>query len=77
MVSMGCGRLFRRSTKKSRTIRRCFWLAHFGAALLLQLCLSPIGSVVGQKIIWEDDFDGNSLNETMWEVELGNGCNLG
>lgn len=27
-----------------------------------------------QKLIFEEQFDGNSLNESIWNYELGNGC---
>ncbi|KJD34065.1 laminarinase [Tamlana nanhaiensis] len=28
----------------------------------------------GKKLIWEENFDGNALNEAHWNFELGNGC---
>jgi beta-glucanase (GH16 family) len=27
-----------------------------------------------RKLIWEENFDGTELNETIWNYELGNGC---
>lgn len=28
-------------------------------------------------LVWEDNFDGDSLNETVWRLDTGNGCNQG
>ena len=28
----------------------------------------------GETLVWEENFDGNSLNEETWNFELGNGC---
>jgi beta-glucanase (GH16 family) len=28
----------------------------------------------GLKVVWSDEFEGNSLNETYWNYELGDGC---
>ncbi|WP_445457618.1 glycoside hydrolase family 16 protein [Flavobacterium sp. HNIBRBA15423] len=27
-----------------------------------------------KKLVWEENFDGNQLNENVWNFELGNGC---
>lgn len=37
------------------------------ASLLLFSCSN-------EKLIWEENFDGASLNESIWNFELGNGC---
>jgi len=31
-------------------------------------------NVNSQKLIWEEEFDGDTLNENIWNFELGNGC---
>lgn len=28
-------------------------------------------------LVWEDNFDGDSLNETVWSLNTGNGCEEG
>lgn len=40
------------------------------------LCVSMflIGCVESPKLIWEENFDGNTLNTDFWNFELGNGC---
>ena len=27
-----------------------------------------------QKLVWEENFDGKTLNDKVWSIELGNGC---
>jgi len=34
---------------------------------------SPL-SYEGMELIWNDEFDGNSLNEEFWTFEIGDGC---
>lgn len=32
----------------------------------------------GQSVlVWEDNFNGNSLNDTVWTLDTGNGCDQG
>jgi len=31
-------------------------------------------NVNSQKLIWEEEFNGDTLNENVWNFELGNGC---
>lgn len=28
-------------------------------------------------LVWEENFDGTGLNDTVWEVDTGNGCDQG
>lgn len=35
--------------------------------------LTPL-QYAGMKLIWQDEFDGTSLNTTKWSFDIGNGC---
>ena len=39
--------------------------------LITNVCYSQLDS---KKLVWEENFDGNKLNENNWNFELGNGC---
>ncbi len=42
---------------------------------ILSLFLSlSCSSQIDRELIWEENFDGNILNETYWNYELGDGC---
>jgi len=36
------------------------------------------GTVFGQqterKLVWEENFDGQTLNDKVWNIDIGNGC---
>ena len=38
--------------------------------MIFQSC----SSVKGKKLVWEENFNGNQLNEDVWNFELGDGC---
>lgn len=42
--------------------------------LLLLTSVLTTAQVKKGKLIWEENFDGKSLNETVWNFELGDGC---
>ena len=44
--------------------------------IIFILFLSNLAFAQGQerKIVWEENFDGNKLNESHWNIELGDGC---
>lgn len=42
--------------------------------LLVLACLSCTTKDKKGKLIWEENFDGETLNESVWNYELGNGC---
>ena len=44
------------------------------AILLLLTGCSVFGQVKKGKLIWEENFNGNKLNEKVWNYELGDGC---
>lgn len=44
------------------------------AILLLLTGCSVLGQVKKGKLIWEENFNGNKLNEKVWNYELGDGC---
>jgi beta-glucanase (GH16 family) len=41
---------------------------------LLFLGTSCFAQNATRKLVWEENFDGKSLNESMWNYELGDGC---
>jgi len=44
---------------------------------LLRLLLCTL-SVAGERsLIWEDNFEGDGLDETVWTIKTGNGCDQG
>lgn len=46
--------------------------------LLFLQSVGIVGFVGGEPIlVWEDTFDGDSLDETTWIVKTGNGCDEG
>lgn len=46
--------------------------------LLLQLLLFlACGATSERVLLWEDDFDGDRLNASVWAVNTGNGCDQG
>ena len=42
--------------------------------LLLALFTTFGGNAQNQKLIWAEEFDGQSLDESSWNYELGDGC---
>lgn len=42
-----------------------------GFVLLSQLCFSQKQD---RTLVWEENFNGNSLNESVWNFQLGDGC---
>lgn len=42
--------------------------------LLLLAATAATAQVKKGKLVWEENFDGNALNESVWNYELGNGC---
>lgn len=42
--------------------------------LVSVMCLSAFSQKADKKLVWEEDFSGNTLNEEVWNFELGNGC---
>lgn len=47
-----------------------FSLGIFAATLHAQTCDAP-------KLIWADEFNGNALDTTKWDIMLGDGCDFG
>lgn len=46
--------------------------------LFLQLLLFLACGATGERtLVWEDEFDGDSLNGSVWAVNTGNGCDQG
>lgn len=46
--------------------------------LFWTLFLKTPRAIVGEMaVIWEENFDGDSLNDTVWTLNTGNGCDLG
>ncbi|CAN0038321.1 unnamed protein product [Laminaria digitata] len=46
--------------------------------LFLQLLLFLACGATGERtLVWEDDFDGDSLDSSVWAVNTGNGCDQG
>ncbi|CAM9493067.1 unnamed protein product [Scytosiphon promiscuus] len=46
--------------------------------LCLFLQVLSLSAVAGDRVLlWEDNFDGDSLDETVWIVKTGNGCDQG
>ena len=43
-------------------------------AIILLAGLTATGQVPKGKLLWEENFDGQSLNEKAWNFELGDGC---
>lgn len=43
-------------------------------SLLLLTAITTTAQVKKDKLIWEENFDGKTLNESVWNYELGNGC---
>lgn len=43
-------------------------------AIVLLAGLTATSQVKKGKLIWEENFDGQSLNEKVWNYELGDGC---
>lgn len=42
--------------------------------LLLLASMACTAQVKKGKLLWEENFDGTALNESVWNFELGNGC---
>lgn len=42
--------------------------------VLLLFSLTIACSTSNEKLIWEENFDGSALNESIWNYELGDGC---
>lgn len=39
---------------------------------------SLLGLIAAERsLVWEDTFDGDSLDETVWRLQTGNGCDQG
>ncbi len=38
------------------------------------VAFASFGQTKAQKIVWQDDFNGNSLNQKDWNFETGDGC---
>ncbi|MEM9382708.1 MAG: family 16 glycosylhydrolase [Planctomycetota bacterium] len=56
----------------SRRRRRSLALRLFGAALALATTAVP--AVAQYQLVWEDDFNGTSLDLTKWQPMIGDGC---
>ncbi len=41
---------------------------------LLLVTMTSFGQTKDQKLVWEENFNGKQLDETVWNFELGNGC---
>lgn len=41
---------------------------------LLFMCTFCFGQKTDRKLIWQENFNGNKLDELVWNYELGNGC---
>ena len=35
---------------------------------------TAFGQQMNRKLVWEENFDGKTLNEKVWNIELGDGC---
>jgi beta-glucanase (GH16 family) len=42
--------------------------------IFLLLCGTVFGQQVERKLVWEENFDGETLNGKFWNIDMGNGC---
>ena len=42
--------------------------------VILLLCGTVFGQQPKRKLVWEENFDGETLNEKVWNIEIGDGC---
>ena len=42
--------------------------------ILLLLSNCSFAQQTKRKLIWEENFDGKTLNEKVWNIEIGDGC---
>jgi len=42
--------------------------------VILVFCFCSYGQQKDRKLVWKEEFNGNSLNEKVWNFELGDGC---
>lgn len=42
--------------------------------ILLLICQAAFSQKTDRKLVWEENFDGKTLNEKNWNFEIGNGC---
>lgn len=51
---------------------------YFLPRMKLLLLLITLGVVAGERsLVWEENFDGDGLDETVWTIKTGNGCDQG
>lgn len=43
-------------------------------AVILLLCGTVFGQQTGRELVWEENFDGSTLNDKVWNIDIGNGC---
>lgn len=48
-----------------------------GGLLLQVLLFLACGATSERVLVWEDEFDGDSLDGSVWAVNTGNGCDQG
>lgn len=42
--------------------------------ILFMVCSVSLAQPKGKKLIWKENFNGKQLNESNWNIELGDGC---
>ena len=42
--------------------------------IALLICSTVFGQQVEYKLVWEENFDGETLNDQAWNIDIGNGC---
>ncbi len=52
-------------------------LAVSSAVLLAAGCLPLAPTAQAQTLVWEDNFDGTSIDGNKWTYDVGTGCQIG